>query len=143
MSTIITRTHIFNDSGAGLDGTVLDDAWKLELYDQIDALFSSGGLDVTGVADLTGLKMTATGMDRAAVLFRNVTTGALGIFFFGNDGGVTIRKQVGGNQDLLDVSAAGVVTIPALTSATWTSGAKYVVVDASGNILRSALGPAS
>jgi hypothetical protein len=33
----IGRTAIVNDSGAGTDGTVLDNAWKAELYDQIDA----------------------------------------------------------------------------------------------------------
>jgi hypothetical protein len=33
----ITRTAIVDDSGLGTDGTGLDNAWKQELYDQIDA----------------------------------------------------------------------------------------------------------
>jgi hypothetical protein len=32
----ITRTPIIDDSGSGQDGTVLDNAWKQEFYDQID-----------------------------------------------------------------------------------------------------------
>jgi hypothetical protein len=45
----ITRTAIFDDSGGGLDGTVLSNAWKTELYDQIDALinYSTGTWTVT------------------------------------------------------------------------------------------------
>lgn len=39
----ITRTPIVDDSGSGQDGTVLDNAWKQEFYNQIDAL-SSGNL---------------------------------------------------------------------------------------------------
>ena len=42
----ITRTPIVNDSGGGTDGTVIDNAWKQEFYDQIDA-FAGPGL--TGV----------------------------------------------------------------------------------------------
>jgi hypothetical protein len=34
----ITRTPIIDDSGSGQDGTVLDNAWKQELYDQIDGI---------------------------------------------------------------------------------------------------------
>lgn len=34
----ITRTAIVDDSGFGLDGTVLSNAWKTELYNQIDAM---------------------------------------------------------------------------------------------------------
>jgi len=34
----ITRTPIIDDSGSGQDGTVIDNAWKQQFYDQIDAL---------------------------------------------------------------------------------------------------------
>src|SRR5262245_13996630 len=34
----ITRTPIIDDSGLGQDGTVIDNAWKQEFYDQIDAM---------------------------------------------------------------------------------------------------------
>lgn len=33
---MITRTPIIDDDGTGTTGTVLDNAWKQELYDQID-----------------------------------------------------------------------------------------------------------
>ena len=34
----ITRTPIIDDSGDGRSGTVIDNAWKQEFYNQIDAL---------------------------------------------------------------------------------------------------------
>jgi hypothetical protein len=40
----ITRTPIYDDSGQGTDGTVIDNAWKQEFYNQIDgALLASVG----------------------------------------------------------------------------------------------------
>jgi len=38
----ITRTPMVDDDGSGTTGTVINNAWKQELYDQIDA--SAGGL---------------------------------------------------------------------------------------------------
>jgi hypothetical protein len=38
---VITRTPIQDDDGSGTTGTVLDNAWKQELYGQIDALAAS------------------------------------------------------------------------------------------------------
>src|SRR5262245_21412071 len=40
----ITRTPIIDDDGSGTTGTVIDNAWKQEFYDQIDAV--AGGLTV-------------------------------------------------------------------------------------------------
>ena len=37
----ITRTPIVDDDGSGTTGTVLDNAWKQELYTQIDAALPS------------------------------------------------------------------------------------------------------
>jgi hypothetical protein len=56
----ITRTPIVDDSGSGKDGTAIDNAWKQELYDQIDALaaatapilFRTAGGTKTGPADV-------------------------------------------------------------------------------------------
>ena len=39
----ITRTPIVDDSGSGQDGTVIDNAWKQELYNQIDAFAGKAG----------------------------------------------------------------------------------------------------
>lgn len=37
----IARTPIIDDDGTGTTGTVVDNAWKQELYDQIDGLGTS------------------------------------------------------------------------------------------------------
>ena len=34
---LITRTPIHDDDGTGTTGTIIDNAWKQELYNQIDA----------------------------------------------------------------------------------------------------------
>jgi hypothetical protein len=39
----ITRTPIIDDDGTGTTGTVIDNAWKTELYNQIDAAAAAGG----------------------------------------------------------------------------------------------------
>jgi len=39
----ITRTPIIDDDGSGTSGTVLDNAWKQELYGQIDGALTAGG----------------------------------------------------------------------------------------------------
>jgi hypothetical protein len=55
----ITRTAIIDDDGSGTTGTSLDNAWKQELYDQIDAAdvtLPIAESDVTNlVADLAAL----------------------------------------------------------------------------------------
>lgn len=38
----ITRTPIIDDDGSGTTGTVIDNAWKQQFYDQIDALVLTG-----------------------------------------------------------------------------------------------------
>jgi hypothetical protein len=38
----ITRTAIVDDDGTGKTGTVIDNAWKQQFYDQIDALYGGG-----------------------------------------------------------------------------------------------------
>ena len=58
--TDIVRTAIFDDTGGGLDGTSLDNAWKQEFYDQIDdalhaldADIESASIAGAGVVTLT------------------------------------------------------------------------------------------
>lgn len=38
----ITRTPMIDDDGSGTTGTVINNAWKVELYDQIDAALATG-----------------------------------------------------------------------------------------------------
>jgi hypothetical protein len=40
----ITRTPIIDDDGSGTTGTIINNAWKTELYNQIDALPSVAGV---------------------------------------------------------------------------------------------------
>lgn len=42
----ITRTALVDDSGQGTDGTILNNAWKTELYDQIDDAIELGATAV-------------------------------------------------------------------------------------------------
>jgi hypothetical protein len=39
----ITRTPIIDDDGTGTTGTVIDNAWKTELYNQIDGVVGGAG----------------------------------------------------------------------------------------------------
>lgn len=74
----ITRTAIVDDNGTGTTGTPIDNAWKTELYNQIDAMFSSFGSH-DFVAGGTGANLLAV---------RNTTAGASNYagLLMGNDG---------------------------------------------------------
>jgi len=39
----ITRTAMVDDDGSGTTGTIINNAWKTELYNQIDGALGSGG----------------------------------------------------------------------------------------------------
>jgi hypothetical protein len=42
----ITRTPIIDDDGTGTTGTVIDNAWKTELYNQIDGIAGGDWIDI-------------------------------------------------------------------------------------------------
>jgi hypothetical protein len=46
----ITRTPIIDDDGTGTTGTVIDNAWKTELYNQIDGIAGGDWLDISYAA---------------------------------------------------------------------------------------------
>ena len=53
----ITRTPIVDDDGSGMTGTIINNLWKQELYNQIDAALATmiaTTLNVTGRATLSG-----------------------------------------------------------------------------------------
>jgi len=64
----ITRTPIVDDDGTGTTGTVIDNAWKQQLYDQIDAQVGAGAsgfglwtpVDQSGAGLTLGLSTTDT-----------------------------------------------------------------------------------
>jgi hypothetical protein len=49
----ISRTPMIDDDGSGMTGTILNNAWKTELYNQIDGLVS-GSLQSFIVTDASG-----------------------------------------------------------------------------------------
>jgi hypothetical protein len=42
----ISRTPMIDDDGTGTTGTVINNSWKQELYDQIDAAIATGGVSL-------------------------------------------------------------------------------------------------
>jgi hypothetical protein len=76
----ITRTPIIDDSGTGMDGTVLNNAWKQELYNQIDAM---GGVTnsppVTTTGPITSLPLPAGGGDQVIYMTNASLTTIQGI----------------------------------------------------------------
>lgn len=72
--TVITRTAIIDDDLTGTTGTILDDAWKQELYDQIDGLFD-GALEIGGAMTIAGALSGVTSLTMSGAL-TGATTGA-------------------------------------------------------------------
>jgi len=66
----ITRTSIIDDDGTGTTGTVIDNAWKQELYNQIDAVIGGAWLDVAfDVANFwPGVAASHVSMNRYTVI---------------------------------------------------------------------------
>jgi hypothetical protein len=62
----ITRTPIVDDDGSGTTGTVIDNAWKQQLYDQIDAL-AGGAVTPWTPADKSGANLALTYANGLAV----------------------------------------------------------------------------
>jgi hypothetical protein len=55
----ITRTPIIDDDGSGTSGTVIDNAWKQEFYNQIDA-FAGAPKTAWTPADWSGANLVLT-----------------------------------------------------------------------------------
>jgi hypothetical protein len=66
----ITRTPIIDDDGTGTTGTVIDNAWKTELYNQIDALAGTAWVAIPfNVADFwTGVTAGAVSANYYTIL---------------------------------------------------------------------------
>jgi len=88
----ITRTPMIDDDGSGTTGTIINNAWKTELYDQIDA----------GVVGADELLVSAMGTD---------TSPGVGVFAT-----LPIAAAKLGPRDLLKIDAilqvAGVLSTP-------------------------------
>jgi len=88
MSTPITRTPIVNDDGTGTTGTILDNAWKQELYDQIDAVDSANGATY---APINSPAFTGTPTAPTAAPATNTTQVATTAFVMANAGTFAAR----------------------------------------------------
>lgn len=65
----ITRTAMIDDDGSGTTGTILNNAWKQELYNQIDGFVNAAWVDVP----FNAANFTASGGAGWAVAANNVT----------------------------------------------------------------------
>lgn len=103
----------------------------------------SGTLTLSGLTDFTGMSLEATSTNRPTLFFKN-SAGAteLGRIFFANDGGLEARKVTGSSLSHFIFSSTGVLTLGGYTGgASFTAGAKYLVVTSGGVVEISALGP--
>jgi hypothetical protein len=124
--------------------------------------FSSGTLTLSGMPDATaGLKLQAVTTGRPTIEFRNVTTGALAQFVATNTKDIQLSTNAGSNYAITayanggiylggpspaDPGANAVATAGTLkigSRPAFAAGDKYLIVDASGNVHVSGLGPAS
>lgn len=96
----ITRTPFVDDSGSGQDGTVINNAWKQELYDQIDAASASASSETLVIpfgATLHNLALTpqkyihqiVVGGGTGSLSITGCANGKVGdLLIIGNEGGV-------------------------------------------------------
>lgn len=59
MPSAITRTSMIDDDGSGTTGTIINNAWKTEFYNQIDAL-AGGTVGTWTPLDFSGAGLTLT-----------------------------------------------------------------------------------
>jgi hypothetical protein len=95
----ITRTPIIDDDGSGRTGTVLDNAWKQELYNQIDGYVGGGGA-IADNAERIGVPTT---------------------------GNATIALGAGKSIHILDCTNAALLTILGTTGGTQKTGDRLII----------------
>ena len=102
----ITRTAMQDDDGSGLTGTILNNAWKQELYNQIDGMITYGTftpIDVSGAALVfTGTVGQWAKQDRLVHVWMQLTYPATANAAPAYIGGLPypVRVPVGGVQGL-------------------------------------------
>jgi len=98
MSSAITRSTMTDDSGGGVDGTILNNAWLQDIYDRVDAMFAGAGAYATftfggGVAIAAGI---LTVSNNSASLVRSQ-------FLNPNTGTIQTDLQIGRGTNANDV----------------------------------------
>jgi len=148
MSIIRTNFNLLvDDDGTNLVGTVWDKAHiKDVILDPIDAEITR--LDAADALKLPLAGGTLSGnlgirvapsAAYAIQLHGTTTTNAAGIVRGEDSAGGTIFYILNNGE----VYCSGAVRFGSYTATTFAAGDKYLVIDASGNIHRSAIGPAS
>jgi hypothetical protein len=70
----ITRTAVIDDDGTGTTGTVFEDAWKQELYDQIDDALADTAADAAAAAIAAAAAVTDATLPFSDITTNNVST---------------------------------------------------------------------
>jgi hypothetical protein len=136
----ITRTAIVDDDGTGKTGTVIDNAWKQQFYDQIDALYGGGVPAAWTARPFVAGNYTATAplvwtatagqiiTDRYCVL------GGKTLFWQFSCNGVTLTGAAGGGLRIAVPSGTlkNSITIPAAYGFTGTAHQTHSVSVAAG-----------
>jgi len=104
----ITRTLMVDDDGSGTTGTILNNAWKQEFYNQIDAL---GG---PSAGAWTAIPFNAANFTASSGVW-TVTAGNVAILQWTILGGKTLAVcfKIAGNASLSLPTTALVITLPA------------------------------
>jgi hypothetical protein len=171
MAVTINRAPLLgkvNDSGANLDGSRIDKQFFIDtILDPIDAALAlllplTGGgalqlrdrLTVQGASPgsavavllandpVTTTELLVFARSDSAVRGSIQTDATLGHLNIGTTSGHGFDLKTGGTV-CLALSAAGQLQLPAYKLTTWVAGDKYLVIDAAGNVHRSAIGPGS
>jgi hypothetical protein len=102
----ITRTAMIDDDGTGTTGTILNNAWKQELYTQIDGVTESGWIDVAfNPADFTAAAGGTWTVAGATTFAYRVTGKVLTIAF------AALNTSVAGGPPSLNIRIPGGFTV--------------------------------
>lgn len=152
MAMTIGRTAMTDDDGTGTTGTIFNNAWKTALYDEIDALFATGGawtsysptwtnLSVgNGTVVANYLKIGKLVVGEVILVWGSTTSiSSSGVLFTlpANNGALTSAETLG-TVGMLDASAASKYSGLAFVNSS-TTGVIYGT--ASPNVLISATSP--
>jgi hypothetical protein len=134
----IIRTPIIDDSGSGQDGTVIDNAWKQELYNQIDAAIAAS---ISAIPEYRVGGFTLTDGSGAGLVF---STGGGTYVKFGQIVVVTMQVIWPANSNGLPAKLAGLPFPPTASVSlyegfgathirTWTAGNSTLEVFGAGS----------
>jgi hypothetical protein len=104
----ITRTAMIDDDGSGTTGTILNNAWKQELYNQIDAYVAATWVDIP----FASATFSATGGAGGVWTVGAANIQTLGYVLNGNT--VTLAFSLVNNMPLTATAGQLIITLPTL-----------------------------